>query len=102
MKDGAINYSVTLSRAERAFLEELRRERGQSAIAEVLRTLVRNTRDLYGLPISMGERIRADMARRKLGIVEYIQELLALRYEDLARGDSDSGSNPSQRQAGGR
>jgi len=83
-----VNFSVKLAQDDMSFLERLKDQLGYAAIADVLRDIVEALRTTFGLPLYQAERLQQDMAARKMNVIQYLQELLARRYEELARDTS--------------
>ena len=80
-----INFSVKLSPEDMKYLDETKTAWGKTAIADVVREAVLAMRTLYSLPAYQAERLRQDMQARNLNLIQYVQELLARRYEELAK-----------------
>jgi hypothetical protein len=78
------------------FLEERRKELEANANAEALRDIIRNLRTRFGLPAFMVERLERDRKERGLTLMDYIKELLALRYEALPREVPDRDQGPQR------
>jgi|GEM_PF-5132184 len=76
------------------FLEERRKELEANANAEALRDIIKNLRTRFGLPAFMLDRLERDRKERGLNLIDYIKELLALRYQELAREPIRRGSTP--------
>ena len=87
-------FSIRLSPDDLTFVRELRRrdrafgDSPRRSLNEVIRTLVTAMRTWFGLPRFMNEALAADMRARGLDLYGYVQDLLARRYEELARGSS--------------
>ena len=82
------------------FLEERRKELEANANAEALRDVIRNLRTRFGLPAFMVDRLERDRKERRLSLMDYIKELLALRYQQLPTEPLSRGSTsqkPSKR-----
>ena len=77
-----INFSVKLSPIEMAFLDKKKDQLGMVSMADVLRELVEAYRTTFNLPAYQAEWLHADMQARGLTMLQYIQELLAKKYED--------------------
>ena len=67
------------------FLEERRKELEANANAEALRDVIRNLRTRFGLPAFMVDRLERDRKERRLSLMDYIKELLGLRYQELSK-----------------
>ena len=80
-----INFSVKLSPTDMAYLDGLKEELGHVAIADAVRDVVEALRTTFSLPVYQAERVKQDMAARGLNPLQYIQELLAKRYEELGK-----------------
>ena len=80
-----INFSVKLSPGELEWLEGMKESLELNSTAEVIRGFIRAVRTLFGLPPYMVEHLREDMKKRGLSSEQYIQELLAKRYEELPK-----------------
>jgi hypothetical protein len=82
------------------FLEERRKEREANANAEALRDVIRNLRTCFGLPAFMVDRLERDRKERGLSLMDYLKELLAMRYQELAKESvsraSTSGKSPKR------
>ncbi len=80
-----INFSVKLSPTDMAYLDSLKEDLNHVAIADAVRDLVAAFRTTFSLPVYQAERLAEDMKARDLNMLQYIQELLARRYEELAK-----------------
>ena len=80
-----INFSVKLSPTDMAYLDELKEQLGHVAIADAVRDLVEAFRTTFSLPVYQTERLKQDMEGRGINTLQYLQELLAKRYEELAK-----------------
>jgi len=80
-----INYSVKLSPTDMTFLDSLKEQLGHVAIADAVRDIVVAFRTTFSLPLYQAERLQQDMNARRLNLIQYLQELLARRYEELAK-----------------
>ncbi len=83
------------------FLEERRKELEANANAEALRDVIRNLRTCFGLPAFMVDRLERDRKERGLSLMDYLKELLAMRYQELPREEpvsrtSSSGKPPKR------
>ena len=76
---------MKLPPADITFLEELRLARDKKTLADALRDGIIAFRTLFNLPVYQAERLQVEMQARGLTRVEYIQELLARKYQNLAR-----------------
>jgi hypothetical protein len=86
-----VQMSLNVLLDDRAFMDELMRERGHSTFADTLRELLQQFRTCFSLPPFMAERVEKDMASRKLDIIKYTQELYGRRYQELQRQDEGKG-----------
>jgi len=48
-----------------------------------MREIVSQLQGWFDLPVYMAERLQQEMAARRLNLIEYVQEVLARRYEAL-------------------
>ncbi len=80
-----INFSVKLSPTDMAYLDTLKEELNHVAIADAVRDIVEAFRTTFNLPVYQSSRLREDMEARGLNSLQYIQELLARRYEELSK-----------------
>ncbi|HLL54349.1 MAG TPA: hypothetical protein VK447_12420 [Myxococcaceae bacterium] len=80
-----INFSVKLSPTEMAYLDTLKEQLGHVAIADAVRDLVAAFRTTFNLPVYQAERLKEDMRSRGLNTLQYLQELLAKRYEEVSK-----------------
>lgn len=78
-----VSFSVAMPPDLLKFLGEQQKELGYKSVAEVIRRLSESMRSFFGLPPYMVELVRADMERRKLDWFQYVQTLIAERYETL-------------------
>ena len=83
------SFSVKLSPADMAFLDDLRLVLGKNTLADALRDGLGAFRTLFALPSYQVERLRVDMQTRGLNRMQYVQELLAQKYQQLARPQSE-------------
>jgi len=74
---------VRLSPSVLAYCDELKPQLGVSRTADVMREIVSQLQGWFDLPGYMAERLQHEMAARRLNIIEYVQEVLAQRYEVL-------------------
>jgi len=79
-----INYSVKLSPADMAYLGRFKAELSHVAISEAVRDIIAAFRTTFGLPPYQVKQLHEDMAARKLNLIQYLQELLARRYEEIS------------------
>ena len=91
-----INFSVKLSPTDMAYLDTLKEELGHVAIADAVRDMVEAFRTTFSLPVYQAERLKQDMAARGLTPLQYLQELLAKRYEELGKEPAPS-AKPGKR-----
>jgi len=80
-----VNFSVKLAPDQLRFLEAMKDELGHKAVADVVRDMVESFRTTFSLPQYQAERLKADMADRGMTSWQYLQELLARRYEELSK-----------------
>jgi len=80
-----INYSVKLSPVDMQFLDSFKEQLGYNAIADAVRDIVVAFRTTFSLPQYQAERLKRDMTERNMTFIQYLQELLARRYEELSK-----------------
>ena len=68
---------------DRALLEELMENRGYSSLADMSREIFGGLRTLFEMPPFMEKRLRADMKERQVDVLKYLQEVLALHFQQL-------------------
>ena len=88
-----LSFTLRLPPEDMKFLEERRKELEANAIAEALRDIIRNLRTRFGLPAFMTDRLEHDRKERALSLMDYIKELLALRYQGLSKEPMPRGSS---------
>jgi hypothetical protein len=81
-----VNFTVKLPPIQLQYLESLAEEWEASTEASALREVLEQFQRWFSLPVYQREALQKDVAERKVNILRYIQELLARRYEELARG----------------
>ncbi len=91
-----LSFTLRLPPDDMKFLEERRKELEANANAEALRDVIRNLRTCFGLPAFMVDRLERDRKERGLSLMDYLKELLAMRYQELAKEPIRGGST-SQR-----
>jgi len=84
-----VNFSVKLAPAQMQFLKAMKEELGHEAVADVVREMVESFRTTFSLPPYQAERLKADRADRGMTSLQYVQELLARRYEELSKAAQD-------------
>lgn len=95
-------FSLRLGAEDDAFVRELRRSprpfggRTLRSTNEVIRTCVSAVRTYFGLPRFMADALYADMQARGLDLYGYFQDLLAHRYEELARARTTESRSADQ------
>jgi hypothetical protein len=72
-----------------AYADTLKPQLGVATTADVIREIVGQFQGWFDLPAYQAERLQQDMAARRLNVIEYVQEMLARRYEALR--DEDRG-----------
>jgi hypothetical protein len=87
-----LSFTTRLSTEDMKFLEDRKKELDANANAEALRDVIRNLRTCFGLPAFMVERLDRDRKERDLSFMDYIKELFALRYQDLAKEPPSRGA----------
>ena len=80
---------VRLSPSVLAYCDELKPQLGVSRTADVMREIVSQLQSWFDLPGFMTKRLEKDMAAQHLNIIEYVQEMLARRYEALRDETAD-------------
>ena len=80
-----LSFTLRLPPDDMKFLEERRKELEANANAEALRDVIRNLRTCFGLPAFMVDRLERDRKERGLNLMDYLKELLAIRYQELPR-----------------
>ncbi len=95
-----LSFTLRLPPDDMKFLEERRKELEANANAEALRDVIKNLRTRFGLPAFMVERLERDRKERDLSLIDYLKELLAMRYQELAKEPvsraSTSGKSPKR------
>lgn len=92
-----INFSVKLSPTDMEYLDVLKEELNYIAIADAVRDMVAAFRTTFSLPVYQADRLKEDMKARGLNPLQYIQELLARRYEELGKEPSAQASKQPKR-----
>jgi hypothetical protein len=87
-----LSFTLRLPPEDMKFLEERRKELEANANAEALRDVIRSLRTRFALPAFMVDRLERDRKERGLTLMDYIKELLALRYQELAKEPLPRGS----------
>lgn len=85
-----ISFSVKLRPEDMEYLQKMQKERSANATAEVIRDILAAMRTTFALPQYMADRIQEDMKERGLPMLEYLKELLGMRYEMLKSGDAEA------------
>src|SRR4051812_29236005 len=88
-----IQVSVRMTLEDRALLEKLMENRGYSSLADMSREIFGGLRTLFDLPAFMEKRLRSDMKERHVDVLKYLQEVLALHFQQLesaSRSDAPS------------
>jgi hypothetical protein len=80
-----LSFTLRLPPDDMKFLEERRKELEANANAEALRDVIRNLRTRFGLPAFMVDRLERDRKERGLNLMDYIKELLALRFQEISK-----------------
>src|SRR5262249_26744966 len=80
-----LSFTLRLPPDDMKFLEERRKELEANANAEALRDLIKNLRTRFGLPAFMVDRLERDREELGLSLMDYVKELLALRYQELCK-----------------
>ncbi len=80
-----LSFTLRLPPDDMKFLEQRRKELEANANAEALRDVIRNLRTRFGLPAFMVDRLERDRKERGLSLMDYLKELLAMRYQELPR-----------------
>ena len=80
-----LSFTLRLPPDDMKFLEERKKELEANANAEALRDVIRNLRTRFGLPAFMVDRLERDREERDLSLIDYLKELLALRYQELPK-----------------
>ena len=75
--------NVRLAPSVLAYADTLKPQLGAATTADVIREIVSQLQGLFDLPAYQAERLQQDSAVRRLNVVEYVQEMLARRYEAL-------------------
>ena len=88
-----VSFTLRLPPDDMKFLEQRRKELEANANAEALRDVIRNLRTWFGLPAFMVERLERERKERGLSLIDYMKELLALRYQELAKEPLRGGSS---------
>jgi hypothetical protein len=84
-----VQMSLNVLLDDRAFMDELMRERGHSTFADTLREIMLQLRTCFSLPPFMAARVQKDMDTHKLDIIKYTQDLYGRRYQELMKQDED-------------
>lgn len=95
-----LSFTLRLPPDDMKFLEQRKKELEANANAEALRDVIKNLRTWFGLPAFMVDRLERERKERELTLIDYIKELLALRYQQLATGPvppSSSSRGPTKR-----
>jgi len=87
-----LSFTLRLPPDDMKFLEERRKELEANANAEALRDVIRNLRTCFGLPAFMVDRLDRHRKERGLSLMDYLKELLAMRYQELPREPVSRGS----------
>ncbi len=80
-----LSFTLRLPPDDMKFLEARKKELDANANAEALRDVIKNLRTRFGLPAFMVDRLEEDRKERGLDLMDYLKELLALRYQQIAK-----------------
>lgn len=78
-----INFTVKLAPSQVKFLESLKPALRVQSEQGVLREILEQFQSWFRLPPYQSERLEQDKASRQVNLLQYFQELLALRFEEL-------------------
>jgi hypothetical protein len=78
-----INFTVKLAPSQLRFLESLKPALRVQSEQGSLREVLDQFQSWFRLPPYQRERLEQDMAGRRVNLLQYLQELLALRFEEL-------------------
>jgi len=81
-------FAIRIAPVLLAYADELQPQLKMSTTADVIREVVGQLQGWFQLPRYQADRLQQEMAARRLHIIEYVQEVLARRYEAL-RDDSN-------------
>jgi hypothetical protein len=79
----ATPFAIRIAPDLLAYADSLKPALEKSATADVIRELVENVETWCLLPRYQGDRLQQDMMSRGLNVLEYLQEVLARRYEAI-------------------
>jgi hypothetical protein len=75
--------NIRLAPSVLAYADTLKPQLGAATTADVIREIISKLQGWFDLPAYQAERLQQEMAARRLNIIEYVQEMLAKRYEKL-------------------
>src|SRR5437764_2003357 len=92
-----VNFTLKLAPSDLEYLESLAPALGASSQQSVLREVMEQFQSWFRLPVYQREALQKDMAGRKANVLQYIQELLARHYEEVAKDSAPAKRGPAAR-----
>ena len=86
-----VAFAIRIAPVLLAYADQLKPQLRVSTTADVIREVVSQLQGWFDLPRYQAERLQKEMASRGLHIIEYVQEVLARRYEALRDGADQRG-----------
>jgi len=80
-----LQFTIKLTPSQLKYLEDLAEALGLSTQRSALREVLEQFQSWFRLPVSMRERLKKDVAERRVNILRYVQELMARHSEELAK-----------------
>lgn len=80
-----LQFTIKLTPSQLEYLETLAEALGLSTQRSALREVLEQFQSWFRLPVSMRERLKKDVAERRVNILRYVQELMARHSEELAK-----------------
>jgi hypothetical protein len=91
-----VNFTVKLAPSQMRFLGSLKVPLRVSSEQQVLREILDAFRSWFWLPVYQRQRLERELAQKKTHVLQYLQELLARRFEELRAGGRSAASRPSR------
>ncbi|HYV46115.1 MAG TPA: hypothetical protein VFA20_14695 [Myxococcaceae bacterium] len=85
-----LQFTIKLTPSQLKYLEDLAEALGLSTQRSALREVLEQFQSWFRLPVSMRERLKKDVAERRVNILRYLQELMARHSEELAKEPSSA------------
>ena len=97
-----VNFTVKLAPSQMLFLGGLKTPLRVSSEQQVLREVLDAFRSWFWLPVYQRQRLEQELAQKKTHILQYLQELLARRFEELGVRAAPATSRPRRTTARAR